>query len=138
MTSFSQQLDAWTRQTSARVEAVFKTAVQDLAEQANTPIGKGGATPLDTGFLVNSFAAAVNSIPSGESRPPSDYRAEDFDMMPITAAILSANVGDRIVLGWVAEYAPYMEAKYGFARTPVQNWQQIVDNAVVKVKSEYK
>lgn len=138
MASFSQQLDAWTRQTSARVEAVFKTAVQDLATEMLTPVGKGGRLRVDTGFLLNSFSAAVNSIPRGESERPTGYRATDFDMMPITAAILSAKIGDRIVIGTAASYAVYREAQDGFLRIPVQNWQQIVDNAVRKVKSEYK
>jgi len=124
--SFGSQVDAWTRKTEGRMEAVYRTAVQDLVEEVQTPQSKGGNLPVDTSFLRNSGMAAVNKIPSGDSDPSN-----------ATAAVVIINqlkAGDRFVFGYTAQYARAMEAKYGFTRLAAQNWGKIVDNAVKKVK----
>lgn len=131
MTNFSTQIDNWTRKSLTRMDAVFKTAAQELAEKVQEPRAKGGLMPVDTGFLRNSFAGAVNSIPGG-----SGERA--FSMQPITAAIMQARMGDRIVFGYGAKYAPHMESRYGFIRSNVQNWDRIVSDAVRTVRSQYR
>jgi hypothetical protein len=108
------------------MEAVYRTAVQDLVEEVQTPQSKGGNLPVDTSFLRNSGMAAVNKIPSGDSDPSN-----------ATAAVVIINqlkAGDRFVFGYTAQYARAMEAKYGFTRLAAQNWGKIVDNAVKKVK----
>lgn len=135
MSSFAAQIDAWTKKTSERTLAVFRQSVQDLAQEVQTPQAMGGNMPVDTGFLRNSMGAAVNSYPRGTAA--GGVAAAAFDMQPIVAAIMQANLGDRIVLGWTAEYAPYMEARYGFVRLAAQNWQQIVRQAVTKVRRDY-
>jgi len=131
MTSFAQSIDNWTRMSELRMEAVFKQAAQDAAEAVQTPKAKGGRMPVDTGYLRNSFAGAVNSFPSADGNTP-------FSMSPIIAAIIRARLGDRIVFGWSANYAVYMEAENAFVRANVQNWPQIVRGAVTTVRSQYR
>ena len=121
-------INQWVAQSQARLEAIWKTAAQDIAREVQTPRAKGGKLPVDTAFLRNSFAADVNSTPSGNGN--SSYSAG-----PISIVINRAKIGDRVVFGWGANYAIYMEARYSFLRSAAQNWQQIVDKAAQKVKT---
>ena len=50
-------------------------------------------------------------------------------------AINKATLGDRIVFGWTAEYARYMEARYGFARAAAINWPNYVNEAARRVEA---
>ena len=118
----------WAAQSQARLDAVFKEAAQEIAREVQTPRAKGGKMPVDTSFLRNSFAADVNSPPSGDGT--SSYTAG-----PISIVINRARIGDRVVFGWAASYAIYMESKYSFLRSAAQNWQQIVDRSAQKVKT---
>ena len=116
------------------MEGTLKEAAQDLTKQANESRFKSGNTPIDTGFLRNSFTGAVNSIPSGEDTPPKGYKNTDFDAGPALLAINKVKIGDRLVLGWTAQYAVYMEARYSFMRRAAQNWPQIAERAARKVR----
>jgi len=118
----------WVAQSQARLEAVWKTAAQDIAREVQTPRAKGGKLPVDTAFLRNSFAADVNATPAGNGN--SSYTAG-----PISIVINRARIGDRVVFGWGANYAIIMESKYFFLRSAAQNWQKIVDRAAQKVKT---
>ena len=120
-------ISQWVAQTEERLNAVFRTAAQDIAREVQTPRAKGGKLPVDTAFLRNSFAADINTTPSGDGN--SSYSAG-----PISIVIGRARIGDRVVFGWGANYAVYMEARYGFLRGAAQNWQQIVDKAAKKVQ----
>jgi len=121
-------INQWVAQSRARLEAVWKTAAQDIAREIQTPRAKNGRMPVDTSFLRNSFAADINAAPSGDGN--SSYSAG-----PISIVINRAKIGDRVVFGWGANYAIYMEARYSFLRSAAQNWQQIVDKAAQKVKT---
>ena len=126
MPSFSDTIAQWARRQELAMEAVIKESVQELAEDVVKPRARGGNMPVDTGFLRNSMAAAVNSVPSGE---PSDM----FDMQPVVLAINNVKAGDRLVLGFTANYAKYMEAKYFFVRHSAQDWPKFVTKATNKV-----
>lgn len=116
------------------MEATLKEAAQELTMQANTSRFKGGKTPVDTAFMINSFTGAVNSVPRGEGEKPTGYRATDFDAGPALLAVNKVKIGDRLVLGWVANYAIHMEARYSFMRSAAQNWPQIAEKAARKVR----
>jgi len=121
-------INQWVAQSQARLEAVWKTAAQDIAREVQTPRAKGGRMPVDTGFLRNSFAADINKTPSGNGETP-------YTSGPISIVINRAKIGDRVVFGFAAQYSIYMEARYSFLRSAAQNWQQIVDKAAQKVKT---
>lgn len=133
-TSFEQQVLAWQRKAEAAMTATLKEAAQELTRQANESRFKTGNTPIDTGFLRNSFNGAVNSIPTGQSTAPTGYKNTDFDAGPALLAINKVKVGDRLVLGWTAQYAIYMEARYSFMRRAAQNWDIIAAQAARKVR----
>jgi len=121
-------INQWVAQSQARLEAVWKTAAQDIAREVQTPSAKGGRMRVDTSYLRNSFAADINTTPSGNGE--SSYSAG-----PISIVINRAKIGDRVVFGWTANYAIYVEARFAFLRSAAQNWQQIVDKAAQKVKT---
>ena len=131
MPKFSETVSKWVQRVELAQEAVVKEAAQELAEDVVSPRAKGGNMPVDTGFLRNSIAAAVNSIPSGES-------SDVFDMQPVILAINKVKAGDRLVIGFTANYARYMEAKYFFVRHSAQNWPKFVTNATRKVARALK
>jgi hypothetical protein len=120
--------------SEARLDAVWKTAAQDLAREVQTPRAKGGHLPVDTSFLRNSFAAKNGGVPRGRSDKPADYTNKDYDFAPISIVLTRAKIGDRIVFGYTANYAVYMEARYSFVRLAAQNWTQIVNKAARKVR----
>ena len=126
MPSFSQTISSWAKRQELAMEAVVKEAALELTEEAVKPIAKGGRIPVDTSFLRNSIAAAVNSIPSGES-------SASFDMQPVILAINKVKAGDRLVIGFTAEYARAMEHRYFFVRSAAQNWDNHVNKATKKV-----
>ena len=121
-------INQWVAQSRARLEAVWKTAAQDIVREIQTPRAKNGRMPVDTSFLRNSFAADINAAPSGDGDSP-------YSSGPISIVINRAKIGDRVVFGWGANYAIYMEAKYSFIRSAAQNWQQIVDKSAQKVRA---
>ena len=130
MSSFSDTIAQWARRQELAMEAVIKESVQELAEDVVKPRARGGNMPVDTGFLRNSIAAAVNSVPSGE---PEGFSQADLDLQPTVLVINNVKAGDRLVLGFTANYAKYMEAKYFFVRHSAQNWDRHVGKAVKKV-----
>lgn len=137
MSTFAAQISAWVKKSNGRMEATFKQAAQDLSQEVIEPRGKGGNMPVDTSFLRNSLGVAVNSIPRGESIKPGGYSNTAFDNQPLVLAINQANLGDRLVFGFTANYAPYMEARYAFVRLATQRWPQIVKQASSKVKTGF-
>lgn len=126
MPKFSAQVAAWANKSERRLEAIFKESAQRLIEQAQTPRGAGGKMPVDTGFLRASGQASLTGWPSGPSRQDEGMGAFDY-----TVTIAGARLGTTIYWGWTAEYAPYMEERYAFARSAAQNWNGIV-SAVVR------
>jgi hypothetical protein len=134
MGEFEKQVTSWARKSEMRLEAVFKTAVQDMVDDAQTPRDKGGRMPVDTGFLINSGYAAVNRMPSGN--PPAKDAKEwtGANQSAAALAINKAKIGDTIYFGWTANYAQYMEAKYAFMRLAAQRWGQFVKMAARRIE----
>lgn len=135
MTDFAAQINAWVRKSELRMITVAREAAQDLSEAVQTPRAKGGRMPVDTSFLINSFSAALNNVPRGEADNDRSGAVRDYDFGPISIVLTQAKIGDRIVFGWTANYAPFMEAKYAFLRTNAMRWQQLVSAAAERVKT---
>lgn len=112
---------------------LFEEAQREGPSVAGSP-GKGGRMPIDTGFLRASFVASLDGVPSG---PTSGDGSFSYDVGPVELVLLQAEIGDVISAGWTAEYAPYMEHKYGFMRAAAQNWNAHVERAVKQVIARY-
>jgi hypothetical protein len=130
------QLDAWTKETSARMLAVYKGSVQEFVSRAQFRI------PVDTGFarasIRGSFEAMPEIDPNAAGIPGQSY---DFDMSSIVLLINSAQPGQTIYIGWTANYVPYLEyghsqqAPNGFIGITALEWPQIVAGEIEKAKN---
>ena len=118
----------WVAKSEARLDAVWKTAAQDIVREIQTPRAKNGRMPVQSSFLRNSFSADINKTPSGNGNSA-------YTSGPISIVINRAKIGDTVVFGFAAKYSIYMEARYSFVRHAAQNWQQIVIKAAQKVKT---
>lgn len=137
--TFEQQVASFTDGGERALLAVARDAISEVAEQANTPVSKGGRMRVDTGFLRASAVAELNQIPSG----PTEGRARSAGE---TGAIYSPNaeslnlvlakmkLGDTVFFGWTARYAKYRETYDAFLETALQNWQGIVNVSIRKFR----
>lgn len=126
MANFSVgDLRSWASKTEIRMEAVVKTSLQDAVDEMQEPRAKGGRMPVDTGFMRNSAGAALNALPSSNG---------DYSQGATAVVINRLKIGDTFYFGWAANYAPFMNNRYGFLDLPVQNWDNIVIKAIKKVR----
>lgn len=130
-------LDKWITSVQSRVSTVEKQSAQDVVKLAQVPRGKGGNMPVRDGFLRNSGVAALNNLPSGEGTKPKGYSATDgWSEQQVMLTIFRAKPGDIIYFGWSANYARYMERRYGFMRLAAQKWDRIVAKNAAKLKNQ--
>ena len=112
MTSFTAQIENWTRKAERNAEKVIASAAQDvfadmserqpsISETGTFEIGK---VPVDTGFLINSLFASLNGFPAGQGQTA------------YVAAVAGFELGDTITFAFTAEYAPAIE--YGTVNMP--------------------
>jgi len=131
-----KDIENFTKKYETRLKRVFGASVQELAEEANEPVGKGGRMRVDTGFLRSSLKGQRNTMPSGAGEPTKGQTYSKTDSLDgaeessLLAELLRWKAGDKFYLGWSANYARVREYKDGFVRYAAQRWEQIVkDNA---------
>ena len=106
--SFAANVDAWSRENKQRLEAIFKTAVQDTIEIMQTTVANGGNMPVDTGFLRSSMQVIINgSFPPLVDEPRGG--SARYNPNVATATLASAKLGDVVIVAYTARYAGYME-----------------------------
>lgn len=143
--NFAAQVDAWTKETKQRMEAVFHKA----AEMVGEAVVDG--TPVDTGFLRHSFTASAQSMPTIDvGLKPAEGGAYAYDAGPVSLTIMSVPLGGTVFMGFTAIYSRRIE--YGFVgedslgRTynqqpramvglAAQRWPEIVTAAVAQAKA---
>ncbi len=119
--TFTAQLEDFADKTADTLEAVAKQSIQDVFEEAQTPVAQGGRMPVDTGFLRNSLQAGLNGTTSLTG--PDAY----------VLAVAGMELGDVVFGGWTAEYAVHVEfgaqgrPARAFMRSAAQQWQDIVN-----------
>jgi hypothetical protein len=140
--SFSAQIADIAEKVEGAVEAVFKSSVQDVVNEMQTPRGAGGRLRVDTGFLRASLMASTSAMPAiNPSAKPRGGGAYNFDFGQIEAVIAGADLGDTLYFGYTAAYAGHRE--YGanglppdaFVRSAAQNWPIIVDRNAARLKA---
>ena len=117
---------------------VYRQSAQETIKEAQTPRAKGGNMRVDSGFLINSGIAELNTIPSGESQKPKGYNNPNWNPQPMILVINKAKLGDRVIFGWLANYSIYREAKDGFLRLAAQNWNSIVQRNAKRLEERVK
>lgn len=103
--SFSSQVDAWVRQSEARLLAVAKESTQRTVSKAQERI------PRDTGFARASVRGSLESmpqiLPGARGKEGQSY---NYNSGEITLVIANAELGQTIYIGWTASYTPFLEA----------------------------
>lgn len=94
----------WAGKCERRTLAVFRDSAQRLTTEANRPQARGGKMPVDTRFLRGSLVASLTGLPDEQSQP-------------VELVLLDTRIGDTIWIGWTANYARAMEARYAFMRS---------------------
>lgn len=134
--NFVSQVKSFHEDVMKLILAVFQTSVQFMAED----IVK--TSPVDTGFLRNSFQITLNGLPSiGDA---------GIGLEGISGAVAGAKLTDTVYLSFTAEYAMLLE--YGFegadslgrlynqsgrfwVRGAAQNWNTYVEQAFRKASA---
>lgn len=128
--NLSATVNSFVAETQLRMTALAMQATQDLIEQVQTPVAKGGKMRVDTGFLRASGQMSLTGMPSGPARGDADKTySSDFSI----ADLAGFQLGQTIYFGWTAEYAKYREAYDGFLISGIQNWQAIVNNVCAQI-----
>ena len=138
--TFTAQVDVWAKQSTARMEARVKAAIQSTVEDVITN------TPVDTGFLRASFTVTTGkSLPIvTDSRPPSDAGKESFAPQPYALTISGIKMGQTVTGAFVAAYAPAVEygangrAGVRMVGRAVQKWPAFVKDATRLAKVRVK
>lgn len=128
---FSAQIDSWVRQSRERVESVIKDATQQVIDDAQAPVGKGGRMRVDTGFLRASGQASLSGLPTGPSRQGESATEQDANLVIGRWNPMS---GIALWFGWTANYARVRESKDAFLGLAVQRWQEFVNKSVQRLR----
>lgn len=125
--SFSNDIRRFNQAAVERYKSVYRNSVQELGRTANTPQAQGGRLNVDTGFMRNSQAYALNQMPSGpsqnETNSPVNDRMGDGPIL-----ILGRwQPGDTVYIGYTAFYSRHQEYQTGFVRSAAQQWDDIVE-----------
>ena len=139
MGPFAAKVEALTKKYQMRMRATMRESVQKTVSIAQKIDEEGGRMRVKTGFLRASIGANVGSMPSGESVNP-DPTAEDIvfkvEGEAVQAALLRWQPGEVIYVGWTANYARPREARDGFLKGAVEQWDETVDLAAAKIKRQ--
>lgn len=109
-----------------RTKRVWQESVIELCHIMNTPIMRGGNMPVRYGFLRSSLMASVSPLPFGTESRPVDEPIYMWFPNRLEAVVMSAKVGQKLFIGYMADYAYVQEFRYGFVRLAAQRWPEIV------------
>lgn len=130
--NFSATVTSFVAETRKRMRALALQSTQELIEQVQTPVAKGGKMRVDTGFLRASGQISFTGIPSGPTVGDKDKKYKTKAIATVDYA--NWDIGETIYFGWTANYAKYREAYDGFLIAGVQNWQSIVNSVCARIK----
>lgn len=128
------KVDALVAVMKARLDAVAKTAVDYVVDDAQMTVAKGGRMRVDTGFLRSSIAAALGTMPSGPSVRGADPMG---DAGQVGLMVARWDVKTPLYIGWTANYAIYRESYDGFMEAALQNWPQHVGRAINEARGAF-
>lgn len=133
---FSAQVSNWVTQTRQRMEAVVKTAAENVVEEVISRV------PVDTGFLRASLTASLDGPQPMRDAPPVGAAPGSFPSPSAYALVIEgAQLGQTIYVSFTANYARHVE--YGtkhqnpaaMVRLSAQNWPYTVEAAVRAAKA---
>ena len=98
--TYAAQVKDFNAKARRNMSSIMKTSIQEVMNDAQTPVAKGGNMPVDVGNLRNSLASGLNG--SIGAPGPDSY----------TLTIAQMDLGDAAKFSWTAEYA--RRRHYGF------------------------
>lgn len=116
-----------------RLIAVWKATAQELGEAMTKPMAKGGRMRVKTGFLRASLMASTSAMPSiNPNSRPEEGGTYSFSESSIQEAIIGAQLGQTIYLGFTAAYARPREFHDGFVAGAALQFRSIVNKNVAR------
>lgn len=122
-------IEEFVTKSEARLLAVMRNSLQDITNDMQTPVAKGGRMRVKTGFLRASGRASLEGFPTGPNIRPKDAldNSFEYDGQSVVSTLVDMKLGDTFYFGWTANYAATRELYDGFLETSIQNWQQYVN-----------
>jgi hypothetical protein len=140
--TFSAQIDEAILKCNIRLTKLVRESAQDVIEEAQTPVGKGGKMRVKTGFLRASGRASLTGMPSGPTRgePTGTYGSPDkySSESSLVLALAEMKVGSTLYFGWTANYAQVRNLYDGFLDSAVQNWPKYVARNAERLMKDVK
>jgi len=125
--SLTADIEDFVKTSEERMLAIMRQSIQDVADNAQQPVAKGGRMRVDTGFLRASGTGSLSGMPTGpgrgESKQPNSY---SYNETSVTGTLAKMKFGDTFYFGWTANYARYRELYDGFLEGALQHWARIV------------
>ncbi len=142
MGKFSDQVDAFARKVELRLKVIAQESTQETASIAQQTIYEGGRMRIKTGFLRASIQGALGTMPRG---PTTGKKKKKYPIgsqaagTPLSVTLLRWNPlsGEKVFIGWTANYARIRESKDGYLRGAVERWDQTVYKTVRKVEAGF-
>lgn len=134
-------VEDWVFETKERLISLLQMSLQTTVNYMQEPVASGGHMPIDTGFLRGTIQASKSSMPMLTGVNPGVYGVQ-YDVASISAVIASIEQGDKIYIGYTANYAEHQE--YGsngregraFVRMAVQRWPATVAMHAAQLKEQ--
>ena len=133
----------WARETKARMTAVYRGSIEELARDMAQTRPNGGRVPVVTGNLYRSLMMSTTA-------PPPRADSDATFSAPPTFSFPEINADSIVYLGFQANYAhrqnygfvgtdslgrTYNQAGAGFAEASAANWPSIVDAEAAYVRN---
>lgn len=124
---FKTDVEEFVQVSEKRMLALMRLSIQDVVDNANTPVAKGGRMRVDTGFLRASGAGSVEGMPTGPERgDKKEKNAYSYNDGAVIAVLGKMKLGQTFYYGWTAAYARYRELYDGFLEGAIIHWDKIV------------
>jgi hypothetical protein len=138
--SFTADVEDIVRVSQERMTAVARASIQDVIDNAQQSVYKGGRMRIDTGFLRASGQGSLTGMPTGPVRGESKekhYYDNGNDNI-VVAQLGELKIGMIFYFGWTAAYAQYREIYDGFLEGALQHWGRIVAFNTDKLRKQIK
>lgn len=133
---FGRRVLGFTRKVYSKRDAVFREAFLTLADHMQA------RCPKDTHFLMSSLEASTVGTP--EMNRPNPFPSApkgyfSWDRSQVVGVVQNARVGQKIYLGYTAEYAGFVHDGHGSSQSEPwvalvsQMWVQIVNEAAARI-----
>ena len=140
--SFSDQINAWTAQSEARIAAVRRRSIELIGEEMANTKPNGGRVPFLTGNLARSILASAQGMPNTAQGP---FSGSNVGLVTATLAPdqpvwigYQANYARRMNYGFVGADSlgrVYNQAGNYFAEGAIAMWPELVRRAAAELQN---